>query len=166
MLEELYKRQSIRKYLSKEVETEKIESLLQAAMNAPTAMNRQSWKFMVIKNREALDSMIELQPYTGMMKGASCAIMVMGDTLITEPSEYLYVEAGAAIENMLIEAVHLELGACWCAIGPKTERIDAFRNYYQIADHLIPIAVVAIGYPDEVKEIQDRYDPNKVTWFR
>ena len=56
--------------------------------------------------------MVELQPYTGMMKTASCAIIVMGDREASQPDEYLYVDAAAAIENMLLEAVHLNLGTC------------------------------------------------------
>lgn len=166
MLEELWKRQSIRKYLPIPVEEEKLEVLLRAAMNAPTARNAQSWRFVIITNREALDSMIELQPYTGMMKSAPCAILVLGDRNASSPDEYLYVDAAAAIENILIEAVHQGLGTCWCAVGPSEERIQNFRTYYHIDEHLIPIAVVAVGYGDESKEKQDRYDPDKVTWFR
>lgn len=166
MLKELWNRQSIRKYTNQPVEKEKIEELLKAAMNAPTARNTQSWRFLVVQNREALDSMTDLQPYTNMMKTAYCAIIVMGDRNASQPDEYLYVDAAAAIENMLIEAVHQGLGTCWCAIGPRQERIDLFREYYHIEEHLIPIAAVAVGYGDEVKEKQDRYDPNKVTWYK
>lgn len=166
MLKELWNRQSIRKYTNQPVEKEKLEELLRAAMNAPTARNTQSWRFMVVTNREALNSMTELQPYTNMMKTAYCAIIVMGDRNASQPDEYLYVDAAAAIENMLIEAVHQGLGTCWCAIGPRQERIDLFREYYHIKDHLIPIAAVAVGYGDEVKEKQDRYDPDKVTWYK
>lgn len=166
MLDEIYKRQSIRKYLDKEVELEKIEALLRAAMSAPTARNTQSWRFLVVTNKEALASMTELQPYTGMMKTAYCAIIVMGDKTVTQPDEYVYVDAAAACENILLEAVHQGLGTCWCAIGPKQERIDNFRSYYHIAENLIPVAAIAVGYSDEVKEKQDRYDPAKVTWFK
>lgn len=165
MLEEVWKRQSIRKYQNRPVEKEKIEELLRAAMNAPTARNTQSWRFLVVTNREALDSMTDLQPYTGMMKTAYCAIIVMGDKNASQPDEYLYVDGAAAIENMLIEAVHQGLGTCWCAIGPRQERIDNFRKYYNIEDHLIPIAAVAVGYGDEIKDKVDRYDPDKVSWF-
>ena len=118
MLKELYERQSIRKYLDKPVEEEKIMELLRAAMNAPTARNTQSWRFMVIENREALDHMQTLSPYTGMMKTAPCAIMVLGDKRDIEPEEYLYVNAAAAIENMLIEAVHQGLGTCFTSRSP------------------------------------------------
>lgn len=166
MLEAIWKRQSIRKYLDKEVEAEKIDALLHAAMNAPTARNTQSWRFLVVTNRAALRSMTDLQPYTGMMKSAYCAIIVMGDRTASQPDEYLYVDAAAAIENMLIEAVNQGLGTCWCAIGPSKERIEAFRKYYDIEDHLLPIAAVAVGYGDETKEKTDRYDPNKVRRFK
>lgn len=165
MLEELYKRQSIRKFKEQIVEDEKIEELLRAAMSAPTARNTQSWRFMVIRNRKALQDMVQLQPYTAMMKDAACAILVMGDTRDIEPEEYLYVHSGAAIENILIEAVHLGLGTCWCAVGPKPERIENFRNYYHIEKELLPIGVIAIGYPDEHKEKVDRYDPQKVSYY-
>lgn len=166
MLKEIYERQSIRKYETKEVEEEKIKELLKAAMNAPTARNTQSWRFVVITNREALDHMIELQPYTGMMKSAPCAIMVLGDKRDIEPEEYLYVNGAAAIENMLIEAVHQGLGTCWCAIGPSAERIANFRSYFHIDEHLIPIGVVAVGYGKEQKEIIDRFDEAKISYFK
>lgn len=166
MLKELYERQSIRKFLDTPVEEEKITELLRAAMNAPTARNAQSWRFQVITNRKALNEMQNLQPYTQMMKEAYCAIMVLGDTTKSQPEEYLYCDASAAIENMLIEAVHQGLGSCWCAIGPNEDRIKKFREYYHLDDHLLPIAVVAIGYGNETKIKTDRYDENKVSYIR
>lgn len=165
MLEELYKRQSIRRYSQKQVEDEKLHEVLRAGMNAPTARNMQSWRFIVIRNRKALDEMITLQPYTGMMKEAPCAILVLGDRTVSQPDEYLYCDASAAIENMLIEAVHQGLGTCWCAIGPKEERIHNFREYYHIKEQLLPIAVVAIGYGEEQKEKKDRFDPSKIQYY-
>lgn len=74
--------------------------------------------------------MTELQPYTGMMKEAYCAILVMGDRNANPVDEYLYVDAAAAIENMLIEGVHQGLGTCWCAVGPSKERISKFKEYF------------------------------------
>ncbi len=68
MLNEVWTRQSIRRYENRDVEDEKLMELLRAAMHAPTARNTQSWRFMVIRNRKALDEMTTLQPYTGMMK--------------------------------------------------------------------------------------------------
>lgn len=166
MLEAIAKRHSIRKFKNQVVEDEKIEALLKAAMQAPTARNKQTWRFIVVQNKQALAEMITLQPHTTMMKGASCAILVLGDQSVNELEGYLYVDGAAAIQNILLEAVNLNLGACWCAIGPLQERIDNFRRYYQIEDHLLPIAAIAIGYPNEEKTFEDRYDPNKVRWVK
>lgn len=166
MLQEIWTRQSIRRYQDKAVEPEKLEEILKAAMHAPTARNTQSWRFMVIQSRKALDDMITLQPYTGMMKTAPCAILVMGDRTANEQDEYLYCDGSAAIQTMLIEARHQGLSTCWCAVGPRPERIENFRKYYHIADHLLPIGVVALGYGDEEKAIMDRYDPAKVTYWK
>lgn len=92
-------------------------------------------------------------------------IVPMSDTKETDSVEYSYVDCAAAIENILIEGVHLGLGTCWCAVGPKQERIDNFRQYYHLEDTLLPVGVIAVGYPAETKEKVDRYDPQKVTYF-
>lgn len=165
MLEEIYRRQSIRRYSQKPIEQAKLKEILRAGMNGPTARNTQSWRFIVIRNRKALDEMTTLQPYTGMMKQAPCAILVLGDRSVSQPDAYLYCDASAAIENMLIEAVYQGLGSCWCAIGPKEERIQNFRKYYQLEDNLLPIAVIAFGYGEEYKEKKDRYDPDKIQYY-
>ena len=166
MLEEIYKRQSIRNYTKQEVEEEKLEEVLRTAMNAPTARNAQSWRFMIVKNREVLDHMVELQPYMGLMQKAPCAILVMGDLTTTTNQGYLYLDGGAAIQNMLIEAVHQGLSTCWCGIAPLEDRMLAFQEYFKLEKHLIPIALVAIGYGDETKEKVDRYDPQKISIYK
>lgn len=166
MLEEIRNRRSIRKFTDKVVEEEKIEDLLRAAMSAPTARNKQSWRFTVVTNREALNSMTDHLPSMSMMRAASCAIIVMGDREASQPDEFLYVDSAAAIENMLLEAVHLGLGTCWCAIGPRSERIEYFSEYFQISEQYLPIAAIAVGYPAEEKEFEDRYDQTKVSWYR
>ena len=142
MLNEVWTRQSIRRYENRDVEDEKLMELLRAAMHAPTARNTQSWRFMVIRNRKALDEMTTLQPYTGMMKTAPCAILVMGDRTVTDLDEYLYCDCSAAIENILIEARHQGLSTCWCAVGPRRERIDNFRRYYGLKEDLLSAMAV------------------------
>ncbi len=99
MLDEIWTRQSIRRYDNKPVEEEKLEEVLRAAMHAPTARNTQSWRFLVIRNRKALDEMHTLQPYTQLMKTAPCAILVMGDKNVTELNEYLYCDCSALLKT-------------------------------------------------------------------
>lgn len=166
MLKEIENRQSIRKYLDKPVEEEKLMEILKAAMNAPTAMNRQSWRFIVITNREDLNSIQEMQKYTGMMKTAPCAILVCGDRTSTTHEEFLYFDASAAIENILIEAVHQGLGSCWCAVAPMKEAIEGFTKRFHLPEHYLPISIVALGYADEEKPLVDRFDINKISYWK
>ena len=79
MLKEIEKRRSIRQYLNKPIEKEKLKEVLHAGMCAPSARNTQSTRYMIVTNRKALDEMPTLQPYMQMMKQAPCAILVFGD---------------------------------------------------------------------------------------
>lgn len=165
MLKEIEQRQSIRKYQNKAVEKEKIITLLKAAMNAPTARNTQEWKFKVITNREALNEIVNLSPYTTMMKEAPCAILVMADLNKAINIEYGLINCAAAIENMLIEAVNQQLGTCWCGIAPVEERITNFKNYFKLADNEYPVGIVAIGYGDESKPLVDRFNEENISYL-
>lgn len=100
MLKEIKKRQSIRKFKDTPIEKEKIIEILKAAMNAPTARNTQEWKFKVITNKEALNNMVNLSPYTSMMQEAPCAILVSADLNKAINIEYGLINCAAAIENM------------------------------------------------------------------
>lgn len=166
MLEEIRKRHSIRTFHKTCIEEEKLKEVLHAAMCAPSARNTKSTRFIVIENREALDALITLQPYMGMMKQAPCAIMVLGNKEVEENEEYLYVNAAAAIENLLIEAVHQDLATCWCAIGPRVERIKNFREYFHLEEHLLPVAAIAIGYSDEKREDYNIYEESFVSYVK
>lgn len=132
MIEAIKKRRSIRSYQNKPVEPEKINELLQAAMLAPSAMNLMPWHFTVVTNREKLTQIPTYHPYTNMMKTAPCAIIVSGDRAITKKDAFIYCDCSAAIMNILLSAVDLDLGTCWCAIAPDESRISAFRSAFDL----------------------------------
>ena len=166
MLKELFDRRSIRRYTDRPIPKEVITELLHAAMNAPSARNTQSWRFLVITDRKTLDDMPSLQPYTGMMRQAQAAVLVLGDRTAESDEGYLYVNCAAAIENLLVEAVHQGLGACWCAVAPKPERIEGFSRYFHLGDDLLPVGIIALGWPAEERPRVDQYDPAKVTFWK
>ena len=97
MLKELFERRSIRRYTARPIPEDVLTELLRAAMNAPSARNTQSWRFLVITDRKTLDDIPSLLPYTGMMKQAQAAIMVLGDRNAEVEEGYLYVNCAAAI---------------------------------------------------------------------
>ncbi|MCI9631603.1 nitroreductase family protein [Thomasclavelia cocleata] len=165
MLKEIEQRQSIRKYKNTLVEKEKIVEILKAAMNAPTARNTQEWKFKVITNKTALNDIVNLSPYTSMMKEAPCAILVIADLNKAISVEYGLINCSAAIENILIEAVNQGLGTCWCGIAPIEKKIKDFKNYFKLTENEYPVGIVAIGYSNENKPLVDRFNPLNITYL-
>ena len=70
---------------------------------------------------------------------------------------------GAAVENLLLEAVELELGAVWLGIAPIQERMDKIKQIFGLPEGLEPYALVPIGYPDnEENKFVDRFDATRV----
>lgn len=157
MLKEIETRQSIRKYKEKKVEDEKIQELLKAAMNAPSARNTQEWRFIVMTNKQTLSDMTTLSPYMNFVKDAPCAILVIADLNKAINKEYGMINCSAAIENLLIEVVHQGLGACWCGIAPNEDRIIGFQKYFQLKDNEYPVGLVSIGYSDQERPMKDTY---------
>lgn len=164
-MKEIYTRRSIRKYTNQKVEKEKLIKLLDAAMNAPTAVNRQEWRFVVVEEPSLLREIAEKMPNAHMVSGASAALIVCGDCTVATAPEYIYVDCGAAIQNILLMATKELLGACWCAIGPSQDRIVSIKSLLNLPEEFLPVACVAIGYPNEEKEENNRYDEEKVTWM-
>jgi nitroreductase len=71
-------------------------------------------------------------------------------------------DCAAAIENILIEAQYLGLGAVWLGVYPREDRVSGLKKLLEIPENVIPIAVISIGYPAESKEASQRYDEKKI----
>ncbi len=162
MLEAIRKRRSIRKYLDEPVPADKLEILLRAAMQAPTARNLQPWEFVVTQNRDIMNRIPEVHPYSQMVRTAGAAILVCGNTKLQKDISYLLEDCSAAVQNILLEAVNQELGAVWLGIYPKRDRVQGISRLFNLPEHIVPIALVSIGIPGETKEFEDRYNTKKV----
>lgn len=165
VLENIHARTSIRSYLPKEVEEEKIEQLLRAAMAAPTATNRQPWAFIVIKERAVLEELATTLPYTKMAKEAPLAIAVCGD--LTKAIEgdgqgYWVQDASAATENILLAAQGLGLGAVWTGVYPIKERVKEVQGILHLPTNVVPLNVIPIGYPAENPLPKDKWKPENI----
>jgi nitroreductase len=162
MLEAVSKRRSIRKYRDGEIPDDLIEVLLRSAMQAPSARNLQPWEFVVVRKRETLESIPEYHPYSSMVPHAGAAILVCGDTRRQEDPGYIAQDCSAAVENLLLEAVNQGLGAVWLGVFPRKERIDGMVSLFDLPPHVIPVALISLGWPAEDPGFQDRFDPDKV----
>jgi nitroreductase len=160
-MKEIFERRSIRKYTSEEVSNESIKELLKAAMAAPSAGNQQPWDFIVVRDRTILNEIPKVLQYAQMLKEAPVAIVVCGALDREKHKGFWMQDCAAAVENILIEAQYLGLGAVWIGVYPREERVAFLRKILEIPENVIPLAVVSIGYPAESKEASQRYDEKK-----
>ena len=111
VLENIHNRKSVRQFTAEPVSDADIETMLRAAMAAPTAVNYQPWRFVVITERADLDAMAEVLPYAKMLKQAPLAVAVCGETTWFDGNEnpYWQQDCSAAVQNLLLAAEALIL---------------------------------------------------------
>ena len=158
-LETIFARKSVRKYLPKPVEKEKLDILLKAGMAAPRGEDVRPWEFLVITDRVVLDSMAAALPYAKMLKDAPMAIVVCGDTT---RSSYWYLDCSAATQNILLAAEALGLGAVWTATYPYPERMEVVRKYVVLPEQINSLCVIPVGYPALPHSPKNKWDEAKV----
>ena len=126
-LDVLFARRSIRAYTDRPVPDSLLTDLLEAGMAAPSAVARDPWHFIVLRSREGLDQLAAVLPNGQMLKQAPAALVVCGDLDKAHDRElsFLLQDVSAAVENILIAASILGLGACWLGIHPRPERMAA-----------------------------------------
>jgi nitroreductase len=158
----MYNRRSIRRYVEdKIVEHDKIIMLLKAAMAAPSACNLQPWEFIVVNEKDGLDKLKDcIDSKNGRNYNASAAFVVCGNTSYLPWEGTGEMDCSAAIENILLAATALELGAVW--IGAVDG--DAIRSILDIPAHVAVISVVFFGYPAEQKPPRTQYTEEAVYW--
>lgn len=158
----IFHRVSIRKYQQKAVEAEKIEKLLRAAMAAPSACNQQPWEFYVVTNQETIQKLSETSPYAKCAAGAPVVFVPCYRKEGLVAPMYADIDLSAAVENLLLEADELGLGAVWMGISPLPDRMKAVEQVLNAPENLAAFALIPCGYPAEARPQQDRYDEARV----
>jgi nitroreductase len=155
-------RRSIRKYKDKIVPPELIEKILTAAMYAPSANNYQPWQFIVINERSILNEIPVVQPYSKMLYTATLGILICGDENYEKLPGYNAVNCSAATQNLLLAAHDCGLGTCWIGIYPREERMAGIKKLLKLPENIVPISLIAVGYPDEARETTERFIPSRI----
>jgi nitroreductase len=161
-LEAIHTRRSIREYLDKPIPEELVTKLLAAAMAAPSARNQQPWEFVVITDKSLLGKTPSINPYTQMAVDAPLAILVCGNLHIETSPGYWVVDCAAAVQNMLLCAHALGLGAVWTGTYPNEERMDGYTELFNLPEHVVPHTLVVIGYPAQQLSPEDRFRPERI----
>ena len=160
-MEAILTRRSIRRYTPQRVSNQLITDLLQAAMSAPSAANEQPWHFVVIDDHKILDEIPKFHSYSSMLPQAPVAIFVCVERIPGREGS-LVQDGSAATQNLLLAAHAQGLGAVWLGIYPFDERIQGMRKLTNLPEHMLPLALVALGHPAESMPRADRYNPQRV----
>ena len=166
--EAIKKRRSIRKYLDKPVDWDKIGKIIDAARCAPSPGNVQDYRFIVVTDKEKIAKLSDAALEQRFVEQAPVVIVVCSDIEKIKRAygvrgERLYSIQGcaAAIENMLLRITDLGLGSCW--VGAFDEA--RVRSVLAIPDTARPQVILPIGYPDEKPEMPLRQELVDITFF-
>jgi len=164
-LEAIFKRRSVRRYVKKEIEDDKVEVLLKAAMYAPSAGNEQPWHFVVVKNRELLKKLAEAHPSGKMLNDAALAIVVCVDKKLSKYKVDMWVQdCSASTQNILLAATALGIGSVWLGVYPVEKRIKDVSEILRIPEDITPFSIVSLGYPENevFKELPERFKKERI----
>lgn len=152
---------------TKVVSDDDLQTILEAAMAAPTAVNRQPWQFIVVTNRGLLQQLAAALPYCHAANEASAAIVVCGDKsrfLEGDDSQLWVQDVSAASENILLAAHALGLGSVWTCLYPHADRMGNASAILQIPEDFIPFNVIPIGYVSLAHTPINKWNPAAVTY--
>ena len=150
ILKEIVERYSVRKYLDKDVEEEKLREVLEAGRLAPSACNYQPWKFIVVRDKETRKKIAEPTTWAKFIAEAPVLIVackVRDGFLMGGWYDSAILDIGIALDHMTLQATHLGLGTCW--IGDFNEKL--VKELLEIPENVRIVALLTLGYPREKK---------------
>ncbi len=162
LMEALLTRRSVRRFEPKPVPLETIQTLLRAAMQAPSAANAQPWHFIIITERQLLEKVTEFHPAAECLHQAQVAILVCGDERLEKRPDRWIQDCSAATQNILLAAHANGLGAVWLAIHPDPLRIDNIRSMMGLPNPIHPLSLIAVGYPARVPQPANRFKLDRI----
>ena len=167
-LETIFNRKSVRSYTEQALSSEQIETLLRAAMAAPSGMNLQPWRFVVVTDAQVRSDL------GGLSTKAPAVFVVCGETMMKGrptaegaeppmvPNGNWNADCAAATENLLLAAEALGLGAVWTACYPYEERMSQVRTVLGLPEGVTPYCVVPVGYPAGDDQPKDKWKPENI----
>ena len=176
-LDVIMTRTSIRSFTGESVSREQLETILKAGMAAPSAINIQPWRFVVLTEREKIDALFGEGRMGKTFGTAGAVIIVCGQTTEMRkpfgqpdaPEEeweniFWYEDCSAATENILLAAHALGLGAVWTAGYPAMERIAPLSAALGLPEKVVPLCIIPIGVPAETPTPKDKWKPENIHW--
>jgi nitroreductase len=149
MLEVIKKRRSIRRFLDKEIEKEKIEEILRAAMTAPSAHNGRPWRFWLVKEKEIKEKLSQIQPWADFVAKAPVILVIGAD------EGRQWIEDCSILASLVyLEATNQGLGTCWVQVremkteeGKKSE--EEVKKIINAPEEIRILCLLPLGYPQK-----------------
>lgn len=147
LMEIVKSRRSIRKFKTKPIPDDMVDKILDAGRWAPSGLNNQPWRFVVVQDKETVIKISENTKYKKIIMGAPLLIVIFLDNNAGYNHTKDVQAIGACIQNMLLMCRSLELGCCW--MGEILNRRQEVEKLLEVPQAYELMAVLAIGYPDE-----------------
>lgn len=161
-------RRSVRNYSSKKIDFDKLMLVLEAGCKAPSSGNLQDYRFIIVNNKDKIRSLAQHCNEQYWIATAPVAIIICSDTERTETyyglrGQRLYStqNSAAAIQNMLLAAHALGIGACW--IGAFNE--EFLSDEFNIPGKVRPQAIITLGYREGQLEPKKENDLDAMIFF-
>ncbi|HAL92281.1 MAG TPA: nitroreductase family protein [Verrucomicrobia bacterium] len=160
----IFARRSVRRFQDKPVPEAVLQDVLEAAMAAPSANAKDPWEIMVVQKPDVLAKIADGLPYGKMLASAPVGFVVCGDLqrVNGQHLSYLLQDASACIENLLLALSMLGFGGVWLGVHPREDRIAHLRGLFHLPGHILPIGVIAAGYPAETHAPRTRFAAARV----
>lgn len=162
IMQALLTRRSIRKFTQDSISDEHLHQLLQAGMAAPSATNRRPVHIFVIQKKESRIELSQSNPQARMLESAPLCLAIVADKTLQPVKDLQINDGSASIENILLCAHGLGLGAVWLGVIHLQPWYRVIINLLHLSDTMVPIGLIAIGHPNETKTFIDRYDESKI----
>lgn len=176
-LDVIMARTSIRSFTGDPVSKEQLETILKAGMAAPSAMNVQPWRFVVLTDKDKIAEVFGSGFRGEMFTQAGAVIVVCGETTMMRkpfgepdapevemPNIFWFEDCSAATENILLAVKALGLGAVWTAGYPADERTTPIADALGIPEGTDILCVIPVGVPAEDPAPKDKWKPENIHW--
>ncbi len=165
VIEAILTRSSVRSFTGEQVPDDALRVFLEAAMAAPSAMNLQPWRFVVVRDKEKLKQLSTGLPYAKMLEGAGTGIVVVGlpgkDSLY---ADYWVQDCSAATQNILLAAHACGYGAVWTAVYPDREKISLVRKVLMLPADAVPLNVICIGVAAARQALHNKFREENIRY--
>lgn len=172
LLNSLLQRQEAARYSAQKVSKEKLDSLVRVAMTAPSQGDLCPWQFYALDDKALLQNLGTTFALDDAWKTAPAMLLVCGDTTVTDDDGNVpptwRSEGVAAATHLFLAAEAMRLSAKWLPVWHDAQQVQYLQAKLQMPEGIVPLVLVAVGYAEEKREQNDRWDTDVIhyntTW--